>query len=344
MCEPHPYRYDPGVTTPGRVSLFENARGVLIALVVMGHSMEPLLAREPLAQALYTALYLFHIPAFAFLSGHLSRAEWDRKALASIAWSLLAPLVIFQVLYVAFDAWVLGRGTSRIWLVQPYWLLWFLWSLACWRLVLPLLRRLPAPMLVSVLIAVGAGLLPWVGYLFGLSRTLVFLPCFVAGYLVRREWLLHASPRNRVLAGALFAALGGLVWAIATGRVAAPNPQWLYGSASYAALGVAPLKGMAMRLALLAGSLALTWAVFMLCPRSDGALTRLGARSLPPFLLHGFVVRGVEKAGGFSLLHGPPAVLLALAGGAVLAVLLSHPLVVGVTRPLWEPRRLFSRG
>ncbi|MBZ4418093.1 acyltransferase family protein [Myxococcus sp. RHSTA-1-4] len=331
------------MTTAGRVPLFENARAVLIVLVVMGHSLEPLLAREPLARALYTALYLFHIPAFAFLSGHLSRAEWSRKSLEGIAWSLLAPLVIFQVLYVAFDAWVLGRGWSRHWLFQPYWVLWFLWSLACWRLMLPLLRRLPMPLGVSFAIALGAGLLPWVGYLFGLSRTLVFLPCFVAGHLARREWLLGVTPRRRALAVALFALLGGFVWAMTTGRLATPNPQWLYGSVSYSALGATALTGVATRLALLCCALVFTWAVFMLCPRNEGALTRLGGRSLAPFLLHGFVVRSVEKLGGYSVPHGPMGVMLVLLGGGILAVLLGHPLIVRATRPLWEPRRLFQR-
>ncbi|WP_164017704.1 acyltransferase family protein [Pyxidicoccus trucidator] len=336
------------MTTAGRVPLFENVRGALVVLVVMGHSLEPLLAREPLARALYTALYLFHIPAFAFLSGHLSRAELNRKALAGIAWSLLAPLVIFQALYAAFDAWVLGRGWNWQWLVMPYWLLWFLLSLACWRLMLPLLRRLPMPLGVSLALALGAGLLPWVGYLFGLSRTLVFLPCFVAGYLARREWLLgdtgRSGPRRHALAGALFLALAGFVWAMATGSVSAPSPQWLYGSTSYVALGADPLTGMATRLALFCCALALTWGVFVLCPRNDGALTRLGGRSLAPFLLHGFAVRGIEKVGGFSLIHGATGVLLVLLGGAILAVLLGQPLIVRITRPLWEPRRLFQRG
>lgn len=337
-------QYDPPVTTRGRVALFENARGALVVLVVMGHSLEPLLAREPLAKALYTALYLFHIPAFAFLSGHLSRAELSRTSLAGIAWSLLAPLVIFQALYVAFDAWVLGRGWGRHWLVQPYWLLWFLWSLACWRLMLPLLRRLPMPLGVSFALALGAGLLPWVGYLFGLSRTLVFLPCFVAGHLARREWLLgHGAPRRRVLAVALFVALGGWVWAMATGRIVSLGLHWLYGTTHYAALGVTPFTGMAVRLALLCGAITFTWAVFVLCPRNEGALTRFGGQSLAPFLLHGFVVRGLEKAGGFSVIHGPLGVVLVLLGGGILALLLGHPLVVRVTRPLWEPRRLLQR-
>ncbi|MFP2905309.1 acyltransferase family protein [Pyxidicoccus sp. 3LFB2] len=337
------------MATAGRVPLFENVRAALVVLVVMGHSLEPLITREPLARALYTALYLFHIPAFAFLSGHLSRAELSRKALASIAWSLLAPLAIFQVLYMVFDAWVLGRGWNWQWLVMPYWLLWFLLSLACWRLMLPLLLRLPRPLWVSVAIALGAGLLPWVGYLFGLSRTLVFLPLFVAGHLARRAWLTGSAPagsrahpgrRQQVLAVALFLTLGASVQAMATGTLATPNPQWLYGSISYVALGAAPLTGMATRLALLCCALALTWGVFVLCPRQDSALTLLGGRSLAPFLLHGFVVRGIERLGGFSGLHGVTGVLLVLLGGGILAVLLGHPLIVRLTRPLWAPRRL----
>jgi fucose 4-O-acetylase-like acetyltransferase len=244
---------------------------------------------------------------------------------------------------VTFDAWVLGRGWNRQWLVMPYWILWFLLSLACWRLMLPLVRRVPVPLGVSVAIALGAGLLPWVGYLFGLSRTLVFLPCFVAGYLARREWLLDRAPLRRMLAVALFVALGGAVWAMAAGVLTPPNPQWLYGAISYRALGAAPLTGMAARLGLLCGALIFTWGIFVLCPRNESALTRLGGRSLAPFLLHGFVVRGVERAGGYSGVHGSTGVLLVLLGGGILAGLLGHPLIVRVTRPLWEPRRLFQR-
>ncbi len=331
------------MTTAGRVPLFENVRALLIVLVAMGHALEPLLARKPLARALYTAIYLFHIPAFAFLSGHLSRADLDRKALVNLGWSLLAPLVIFQALYMAFDAWVLGRGWNRQWLVMPYWILWFLLSLLCWRLMLPLARRLPVPLGVSVLMALGAGLLPFVGYLVGLSRTLVFFPCFVAGYLTPRQWLVNGAPLHRALAVALFVVLGVVVWAMASGTLATPNPQWLYGASSYQALGAAPLTGMATRLGLLCCAIAYTWSIFVLCPRNESALTRLGGRSLAPFLLHGFVVRGVEKAGGFSGIHGSTGVLLVLLGGGILAVLLGHPLIVGLTRPLWEPRRLLQR-
>ncbi|AEI64384.1 acyltransferase family protein [Corallococcus macrosporus] len=334
------------MTTAGRIPLFENVRGILIILVVMGHAMEPLLGREPLVKALYSGLYLFHIPAFAFLSGHLSRAETGPRALGAIAWGQLAPLAVFQVLYVAFDAWVLGRGWSAHWLVQPYWLLWFLLSLGCWRLALPLLLRLPRPLMWAVGLSLVAGLLPWVGYLLGLSRTFVFLPCFVAGHLTRREWLLapQATRGWRVaLAAALAVGLGACVAAVAVGALPAPGTQWLYGSSGYAVLGATALTGMAARLSLFIGAMALTWALFTLSPRRESALTRFGGRSLAPFLLHGFIVRAAEHAGAYTFLQGPAGVGLALGAGALLAVLLGQPSVVQATRPLWEPRRLFQR-
>ncbi|WP_426755412.1 acyltransferase family protein [Myxococcus sp. Y35] len=245
------------MTTASRIPLFENVRGLLILLVVMGHALEPLLEREPLARALYTGLYLFHIPAFAFLSGHLTRAESGARALWSVAWGLLAPLAVFQVLYVVFDAWVLGRGWSLHWLLQPYWLLWFLLSLASWRMLLPLLLRLPGPWVWAVALSLGAGLLPWVGYPFSLSRTLVFLPCFVAGYLMPRHWLLAPTAsraRSVTLAAVLLVGLGAGVGAMAMGHLPTPALQWLYGSVGYAPLGATPLTGMAARLALLGGA------------------------------------------------------------------------------------------
>ncbi|AKQ70836.1 membrane protein, putative [Myxococcus hansupus] len=334
------------MTTAGRIPLFENVRGLLILLVVMGHALEPLLTREPLARALYSGLYLFHIPAFAFLSGHLSRAETGAKALEAIGWGLLAPLAVFQVLYVAFDVWVLGREWSPHWGIQPYWLLWFLVSLASWRWVLPLLRRLPQPLTWAVALSLGAGMLAWVGYPFSLSRTFVFLPCFVAGHLMPRTWLLTSSA-SRTWRVALAFRRGR--WAgrgclhHRPGLAAGPQHAMAVRKQRVCRAGNPALAGMATRLTLFCGALALTWALFTLAPRNEGALTRFGGRSLAAFLLHGFFVRGAEATGAFAHLQGPLGVALALVAGALLAVLLGHPQVVQATRFLWEPRWLFQR-
>ena len=49
---------------------FDNLRGLLIVLVVLGHLLE-ICGSFPGAGFLYRTIYSFHMPAFLFLSGYL---------------------------------------------------------------------------------------------------------------------------------------------------------------------------------------------------------------------------------------------------------------------------------
>ncbi|MFL5320294.1 MAG: acyltransferase family protein [Myxococcaceae bacterium] len=314
-----------------RLPLYDNARGVLILLVAMGHALEPKLSGDSLARGLYEGIYLFHIPAFAFLSGHLTQPRFDGKTLKSLASGILAPLLIFQTLYVLFDAYVLGKGFDAHYLTRPYWILWFLLSLFFWRLLLPLLVKTRAPFTVAVVLALGAGFVPAIGYVFSLSRTFVFLPCFVAGYLTTREQLVNA--KLRPVAIAVGVALLAVVIALSSGAVPSIDTRLLYGSSDYAALGQVGLQGPLIRLTLLTAALVLTRAFFLITPNGSSALTRYGVVSLAPFLLHGFFIRLADSEGVLAKLP----VVACVVFGALLAVLLGLPPVVKLTRPLWNP-------
>lgn len=333
--------------TQERTPLFDNARALLIVLVVVGHAWEALLSREPLARGLYSALYLFHIPAFAWLSGHLSSPKLDGKALRSIATSLLLPLVLFQLLYCAFDVWVRGLPFTWAWLYTPNWILWFLLSLIWWRLLLPLVLKLPFPLVAALALSVAAGAWSFIGYPLSLSRTLVFFPFFVAGHLWPRAQVTAALRRpRRMLAVLVFAALAGWAAAIALGAVASPDTRWLYGSSSYAELGVESWRGALIRLALFTSALVCVASFIALCPRGQSKLTELGAVSLAPFLLHGFVIRAARHFGFFAWMHdriGLHSVAAAIVGSLLLALLLSSAPIVRATEPLWNPGRFFSR-
>ena len=67
-------------------------------------------------------------------------------------------------------------------MATPYWLLWYLLSLAGWRLLLPVFARLKRPLTFAVALAVAVGCASEVGYYLSLSRTLVFFPMFVLGW------------------------------------------------------------------------------------------------------------------------------------------------------------------
>ena len=320
----------------------DNARLALITLVVFGHCLEPLRG-VPAIDALYRFLYLFHMPAFAVLSGAVARAEEDLKLLKRIAFQLLLPYLLFQGLY-ALAAQIPGwpdAGPKGI--TTPYWLLWYLPSLAAWRLLLPFFMRLRRPLVLACLLALAAGWADDVGYRMSLSRTAAFFPFFLIGHLYARSWREHL--RGTAACATALATLLALGWA--AGGV--PDPRWLYGSNGYTALGVDDASGTLWRLLRLAAGVAGSAAFLTLVPRRAFAVTAAGARSLQAYLAHGFVVKLAVVAGVFGWLAGrePPWVnvlVLLLGAWALVRLLASVPaarLLSPVTSPQWLERRLW---
>lgn len=297
----------------------DNLRGLLLLLVGAGHGLEPLLSQSAAARAAYSALYLFHVPAFAALSGLLSKPVFPP---AQDFRALLQPLLLYQCAYLALDVAWLGHRPEAKWAWQPYWVLWFLLSLATWRALLPWVLRFRWPVLWGLGVALGAGALGWVGYPLSLSRTAVFLPCFLAGHLAPaalRAWL--RTRAGRALGALAFAALAAWAFAVGTGRLAPLDTRLLYGSTPYSAMGLSLAGGMAARAAVLASSLVLTAAAWAWAPSARGALARLGAASLHPYAAHGLLLRALPLQGWLAALPAEAQLSSAL-GTGVLAVVL----------------------
>jgi fucose 4-O-acetylase-like acetyltransferase len=320
----------------------DNARFGLIALVLFGHLLEPLLARHPGLAACYRAIYAFHMPAFAFLSGAVASAHLDRRLIKGVLLRLVLPYLVFQGLYGLAAEWQGWPDDGPHGIATPYWLLWYLLSLACWRLLLPLFARLPGRLWIAMAIALVAGCSSDIGYYLSLSRTLVFLPMFLLGWQHAHRWRAFGTrPGARWLA---LITLGALLCA---GYLSQLDPRWLYGSYDYASLGVTPLAGAAVRLLLIGCSMAGTWAFLALIPRRHMSLSALGARSEGAYLLQGFLINLAVGAGVFAALRQLPRPMLApllLISAALLAAALSsrhvHRLLAPITAPRWLERRL----
>lgn len=328
----------PSPVPRGRDPWLDNARFALITLVVFGHLLEPLLDGHVWLAAVYRFIYAFHMPAFAFLSGAVTRATLDGRALRSVSFRLLWPYLVFQGLYALAalsPAWPDDGVTS---LITPYWLLWYLLSLACWRCMLPLFAHLRYRMAIAVAVAVGAGCFGDIGYSLSLSRTLVFFPLFMLGWGGARAWrAMSGFPHVRVAAaGTLAAIFVVMAWLH-------PDVRWLYGSYGYTALDSSLLPGMATRLLLLATAAAGTLAFLALVPRRHGPFAAFGARSLGAYVLQGFVIKAAVGGGLFALWAAwPDAALLAtlLATAVVLTLALSSAPVARMLNPVTAPRWL----
>lgn len=200
----------------------DNARFILIALVVFGHMLEPLQDGHPWLATCYAFVYTFHMPAFAFLSGAVSHAQADSRLWRSVAFRLLLPYLLFQGLYALAALSPLWPDDGPGGIATPYWLLWYLLSLGCWRLLLPLFAHLRHRLVIALAVAILAGCFSDIGYYLSLSRTLVFFPLFLMGSMWAPRWRqVSVTWRVRVLAVGTLAAVFVAVLRIQ------PDPRWL---------------------------------------------------------------------------------------------------------------------
>src|SRR5690625_3012262 len=173
-----------------RNAYFDNARLVLIFLVVFGHMIQPFINGSTAVNTFYMWVYTFHMPAFIFLSGFFAKGSGSLAYVGRLARRLLIPYLIFQVIYTIFYIYV-GQMSVPTDLFYPRWSLWFLLSLFCWHLLLIIFKRFPPLISLALALQLGVivGYFSEVGHTYSLSRTIVFFPFFLAGYWVTKEHL-----------------------------------------------------------------------------------------------------------------------------------------------------------
>lgn len=285
----------PARTGSRRVSrdpFFDNAKLLLVMLVVIGHSWT-LLPDTPSASPTYYALYAFHVPAFVLVTGYLSRSfTFSRANLRKLVTTVVVPYLVFESLLAAFRVTVGGESMGSTLYLDPHWPMWYLAALFSWRLATPLLKRVPYPMVPAVAISLLGGL--YTGDTLDFARAMGLLPFFVAGLTMRREhfeWL----ARTRVRVAAAVALTSALV--AATLFVEPLNKEWLYWRSGYAEMDVSVAEGMAFRLLLLVVAGVLAASALSLIPTSQRWFTSLGSASLVVYLFHGFFVKAAVYAG-----------------------------------------------
>ncbi|HYI32498.1 MAG TPA: acyltransferase family protein [Glaciibacter sp.] len=328
-----------------RVPLWDNARWVAITLMVIGHAILKLISESDVAYSVYLLIYAFHVPVFVAVSGYFAKSgPPGERQLQRLITDLVLPYLIFETIWTTIR-WLLG---GNFWLdySTASWTLWFLMSLAVWRLTLPLIVLLRYPLLISIVISVGAGYLPAIDPTFALSRTLGLLPFFVFGWKLRQmqvtaRWLTLSTRgilRWRAGALALFAALAVVI-------VVAIEPlrrfqirRFLLYNESYPVLGYDEFWAGGVRLALILLGFALTVAFLILMPRRTTWFTSLGAATMYIYLLHTFVLFPFRETG---VLEGPqpwwvlPGMILF---SIAISVALSMPFIRRVFHPLVQPK------
>jgi fucose 4-O-acetylase-like acetyltransferase len=312
-----------------RDPFLDNAKFLAIILVVTGHLIEGL-RDVPAAHALYFYGYMFHMPLFITLSGYLSRnftfsAGKARRLISGLA----VPYVIFELAYSLPRLFLYGK--LDISLLDPYYLTWFLMSLFMWRLSTPVWQQLRWPLAIAVGLSVLSGMSDLPDEL-SMNRTLGLLPFYVLGLMLRPEHLEFLKrPWVRVLGAVIL--VSGLLLALAFHTEIAT--EWIRWRHSNTKIGVGNLTGSLIRLGMLSAGALLVAAFLAVTPSRRTWFSGLGMATMYAYLLHGFVVKIVERYD--DRLSTPLGVTLVAAFGVVLATVLCTPPVRRLTRWAVEP-------
>ncbi len=315
-----------------RDAVLDNARALLIVLVVVGHLLQSVPGAS--ANVVGQWIYSFHMAAFVAVTGHLSRSyTGDARQAGRLVTTLAVPYLLFQTIHAALDVLVLGRP-FRLDVVTPSWTLWFLVALLAWRLLTPVLRALRHPWAVAVALSLLAPLDDALGPELSAARIVGMLPFYVAGMALTRDTLHRWRARVPawwgvvVLVGALLAC-----WVL-DDQVRA---SMFFMNTSYADRHDSAALALMVRALALGAGLVGTAAVLVVVPARTRWFTRWGRYSLYVYLLHPLVlypVRYTDLADGWST---PAHTAVLAAAGVALTALLAAPAVVRAARWIVEP-------
>lgn len=350
---PYPARRLEGMTrteekqpASARVPLWDTTRFVAITLVVIGHAIQRLTAESDAALVVYLFIYAFHMPLFALISGYFSASgPPSEHRMRRVITDIVIPYVIFESIWTVVQAVV--EGGTAVNPTRPSWTLWFLLALGIFRLVLPYLALIRAPLLWAILLSVGVGFFDNIGATFSLARALGIMPFFVLGWTLREwgvveRWRVAEAPTVLVRSFALMiiASWLAVVIVFVDEWRAIELRYWFFYDESYAGLGVEEWWAGVARLAVIALGVLLSAAVIALVPRRALAVTPFGQATMYVYLLHSFLLYPIRESGviGGEGRSGWPWLIGMIVAAIAIAVALSTRPVRRLFRPLIEPQ------
>ncbi|PUA83087.1 hypothetical protein C7S10_02055 [Nocardioides currus] len=313
----------------------DNTKMVLVMLVVIGHSIG-LVESTTGSHWLYDFIYLWHIPAFVFISGYLSKSfEWDRRRMKNLLYTLAVPYLLFEPALYYFRVGVVDEHEPGLLWLNPHWTMWYLVVLLMWRLATPILKLHWLFLPLSVIVSLVGGL--WDTDVLMIPRFLGLLPFYVLG--------LHLKPRHLRHLDDVWVRVASVPMLVGIAVMAFYTDTWartalLWYDAGYDEIPIDNEIVFQTRLTVMGVGLLGAFAAMSLVPRrSLGWFTRMGTATLVVYLFHGFIIKTAKALGweDFTAAHEVLGLVLTVVGAAVLALVLASPPVRRVLEPLTNP-------
>ena len=278
-----------------RSSYFDNIKGLLIILVVFGHLLEDFL-NLGFIKYLYILIFSFHIPLFVFCSGYFA----TNINLIKIVKRLIFPYVVFQTLYFFFNRYLMKNTGVTYNFTDPAWTLWYLLSLAFWGVLVQFIKEVNIRIiLMAFIIGLLAGFNNSIGSYLSLSRTFVFFPFFLLGFYCNKNKIDFDKFKKNKLLIVLISLLSVVIALVLYVYIKKIDVMWLYSFLSYQSLNY----NLIIRLGIYLVALIFSAMIMIIVPSSKiYKITNIGINSMVVYLLHGFIIRSLERVFPYGIL------------------------------------------
>ncbi|MGO2174886.1 MAG: acyltransferase family protein, partial [Staphylococcus equorum] len=164
---------------------FDNARAVLIFLVVFGHLLQPYNEASTYLSSLYLTIYSFHMPAFLFISGYFAKKAGEAGYLEKVSKKLLIPYIIFFGFFSLYYYLTGKEDSVQFDPFDPVFALWFLLTLFFFHVILVIVKDYKPYFVlpIAIIFSLFAGYSDNIDNYLSFSRTIMFFPIFYLGYL-----------------------------------------------------------------------------------------------------------------------------------------------------------------
>lgn len=159
-----------------RVLYWDNIKGVLMLLTVFAHILLPFQYNHHI-NSIFDYIYMFHMPAFIFVSGYFGKSEKAHSFEAVIK------LVFLYFIFNSIMGFIYGFGS----LLDPLYSYWYLLALVVWRITAHHIAGFREINLILMVIAVFAGFYDSINNTFSAARIIAFYPFYMSGYLLSEE-------------------------------------------------------------------------------------------------------------------------------------------------------------
>lgn len=276
----------------GRIYLFDNIKFLAILLVVIGHAINFLTETDNgnmLEKSLFLTIYSIHMPLFIFISGLFLRPM--DKSTKFPKQKVISYILIGIVLRIMMSLLrlILGKNVSYSLFDMYDSFAWFMWAIAVFITLMWIFREYNTKiiLLLSLLVGCMAGYDKFLGDKLALMRIAVFLPFFVAGYMIKPEQLSNLLSKTWVKVVSIFVAVGFIaLFFINTDIYQYLRPMFT-GRNSFEVLEECESIGGLIRLLCYAISSLFGLAVMSLVPNKNlGIITKTGTKTLQIYFWH----------------------------------------------------------